>query len=369
MAILMETTYLFAAGTSEVFSIDLAKLPPGTLFQDIVDLIKDSVDIFNNSEIIMLPEIEARSMNIVGKLITKGIIPTIEELDVLSFFRIDESYSYPLSLIREDHMRNNMYREEFILHEMNVNPHYGLSAINPEILHICDMRHANMLFISEHSLQLQSMKEIHLHLEKFKFLFQMTNVVGVLIAGGSILNALLNTQHSDIDIFLYKRNQDEAIKQIVKLIRSHHGSMINIDISRTNNVVNIYVNKLSKNSCQYQIILRLYSTPSEILHGFDCCSVGYDGNPLWEPPYGKPLMGNPLWENPRALFAITHGYNTVNFDRLSPSYGDRLIKYGIRGLGIDIPNFNRNKIEPYLDTGITAIELYRSRHILLKNIN
>lgn len=84
---------------------------------------------------------------------------------------------------------------------------------------------------------------------------------------------------------------------------------------------------------EYQAILRLYRTPSEILHGFDVdsCCLGWDGQRIWM--------------TQRALYSICNGLNTVNFDRLSPSYERRLAKYGTRGMAIQVPNFTRDRID------------------------
>mgnify|MGYP006908214950 CR=1 FL=1 len=84
---------------------------------------------------------------------------------------------------------------------------------------------------------------------------------------------------------------------------------------------------------EYQLILRLYRTPSEILHGFDVdsCCFGWDGQRLWM--------------TQRALYAICNEVNTVNFDRLSPSYERRLAKYGTRGVAVKVPNFNRKQVD------------------------
>ena len=66
-----------------------------------------------------------------------------------------------------------------------------------------------------------------------------------------------------------------------------------------------------------QIILRLYSSPAEILCGFDldCCAVGWDG---------KELLALP-----RARLAINRAANVVDPTRESPSYAERLRKVRI----------------------------------------
>ena len=49
------------------------------------------------------------------------------------------------------------------------------------------------------------------------------------------------------------------------------------------------------------------------------------------------------------MFSIFNGYNTVNFDLLSPSYEYRLAKYGTRGIQIHVPNFERSLVNSDLD--------------------
>ena len=100
-----------------------------------------------------------------------------------------------------------------------------------------------------------------------------------------------------------------------------------LKVTRTTNALT-FKNHLG----EYQLILRLYRTPSEILHGFDVdsCCLGWDGKTLWM--------------TQRALYSICNGYNTVNFGRLSPSYEYRLAKYGARGMAVKVPRFTRERI-------------------------
>ena len=100
------------------------------------------------------------------------------------------------------------------------------------------------------------------------------------------------------------------------------------ECTRTNNAITFKCNK-----SETQIILRLYQTPSEVLHGFDVdsCCLGFDGDDVWM--------------TQRAYFALKNGYNTVNFNRLSPSYELRLAKYGCRGMAIKINNFDIGDID------------------------
>lgn len=78
-----------------------------------------------------------------------------------------------------------------------------------------------------------------------------------------------------------------------------------------------------------QYILRLYSCPSEIIHGFDldCCGV------LWD--------GENLWATQRTLYALRNKVNWFDPERASPSYAFRLAKYSHRGFEIRLPFENR----------------------------
>lgn len=118
---------------------------------------------------------------------------------------------------------------------------------------------------------------------------------------------------------IYENSHPDPNDRDIRIIKIHE--------TRTQNALTITVGQLD-----FQIILRLYKSPSEVLHGFDvdCCSLGYDG-------------GN-IWATQRAIFSLLNGYNTVNFDRLSPSYPFRLVKYALRGMMIYAPDFDRARV-------------------------
>lgn len=84
---------------------------------------------------------------------------------------------------------------------------------------------------------------------------------------------------------------------------------------------------------EVQVILRLYKSISEILHGFDVDSCGFG----WD--------GKNIWATQRAIHSITKRFNVVNFERLSPSYEYRLVKYAARGIPIYVPNFSKQRVD------------------------
>lgn len=74
-----------------------------------------------------------------------------------------------------------------------------------------------------------------------------------------------------------------------------------------------------------QIVLRLYSSPAEVLHGFDidACCVGYDGLTRLAPH--------------RAVRALMARYNMIDLSRCSPTLEFRLYKYAKRGFSVAYP--------------------------------
>jgi hypothetical protein len=328
--------------------------------------------------------------------------PPLEYREVLSYFGLDPRVSYEQSIFHEDMMRKNMYMEGFAGHPMNTNPHYGLIKLTAEMWDSIVVNRppdSNLLF-SDKTLEKSSWDDIQQSLKQLTPIFSVTNVF---VAGGRIVSALFGTKSKDIDMFFYdvETNQtesmifelmdaigytDEEVQNLVewKRLGRHdpkyneyieryftyadlRGNMIDNGIYKWTEVERLSIAKKlglevrgnhvldvnevfkyqgvikpgdtlirTRNSLSfgpYQVILRMYRSPSEILQGFDvdCCCVGYDGKDIWL--------------TQRALYSFCNGLNTINFDRMSPSYEWRLAKYGTRGFAIYIPNFVRTKVD------------------------
>lgn len=173
----------------------------------------------------------------------------------------------------------------------------------------------------------------------------------IFVAGGSVFTTLFTQNRNDIDLFIYDADEELAHKIIRKLIDNitfrHNTEYNGIKILRTKNAIT-----LDSTSEKIQIILRLYKTPSEIIHGFDvdCCCMGFN------------LYDNYVYMTDRCLYSIKNQVNTINFDRLSPSYEYRLVKYAKRGISIHINNLDHTKINDHV-----LIE-YIDKYILGKEI-
>lgn len=175
---------------------------------------------------------------------------------------------------------------------------------------------------------------------------QRLDMTNIFIAGGSVSNAILGVSYvSDIDMFIYGVDTDDATQLVIKILKSldsdktltyvnYRKSEYNITIHFTDNSIN-KTNKFEK-SClgrTLQIIFRLYKTKSEILHGFDLGSsaVGFDGDRIYFTTLSK--------------FAYEYGCNIVDTTRRSTTYEKRLVKYNKRGFMIIMPKFNINNIK------------------------
>ena len=87
-----------------------------------------------------------------------------------------------------------------------------------------------------------------------------------------------------------------------------------------------------------QIVLRAYSSPAEILMGFDIdsCCFGFDGTRV----YGLP----------RAIRAVVKSQNLIDPSRQSKTYESRLAKYGRRGFAVAVPGFSRQLVKNHIYT-------------------
>ena len=118
-------------------------------------------------------------------------------------------------------------------------------------------------------------------------------------------------------------------EEITKLRKEFNNTVFSLheNCIRTPNTI-----KIDLKGESYQIIFRLYSSSSEILHGFDLGSsaVGFDGN-------------NVLFTSLSKL-CYTYNCNIIDTTRRSTSYESRLIKYFKRGFALILPKFDITKL-------------------------
>ena len=144
------------------------------------------------------------------------------------------------------------------------------------------------------------------------------NMDNLFIAGGAVCNmimngCMINKDHpNDIDIFVYGLDEASAEERIYRFIKELVGKQ-SFHYIRTAKVITFYAD------CdKYQIILRLYESKSQILHGFDIgsCAVGFDGKNILTTTLGA--------------FAYKNRLNVLDLTRRSTTYETRLSKYMMR---------------------------------------
>ena len=253
-------------------------------------------------------------------------VPISGSEDKILFLGFNEEMIYEMIMEKEKYFKDNMRKKEFETHPMNTDPYYDLIKITPEIW-------GNFCVINSYDKENLLFNFPYNDLEKESFpSFTDSNFETnhVFVAGGAIFGSLFGQEFGDVDHFIYGCDSKEA-KKIIERV----GNMKFSSVERTKNSMTFFtprrrVSKEGYNKVQY--ILRLYRTPSEILHGFDIdsCCMGYDGKDIWM--------------TRRCLFSLVFGYNTMNFDLFSPSYEWRLAKYGERGMKVKVPGFERSRV-------------------------
>ena len=161
----------------------------------------------------------------------------------------------------------------------------------------------------------------------------------VYVAGSAAMYiAGIINDHSDVDLFIKDGNKIEEIisnvKNIDRVNDTGHSATLYIDSGRNFDYrADVYglrdrdvIHEIPNTRCKIiQIVLRKYSTPSEIVHGFDLDSCGYI------------LINNRVFRTMRAKYSTELKTNYFDPKRSSPTYANRLAKYNIRGFDIWLP--------------------------------
>nr|OQO24706.1 hypothetical protein B0A51_08620 [Rachicladosporium sp. CCFEE 5018] len=137
---------------------------------------------------------------------------------------------------------------------------------------------------------------------------------------------------SDVDLFLYGLDEEQAIAKIIQIEQKIKDALlVETTTIRTKHAITIASQYPTRH---VQIVLRRYSSLSEILLGFDVDSscAAFDGKQVYA--------------SPRALAAYMTQINTIDLTRRSPSYENRLSKYRQRGFEAHWPELDRSRIDP-----------------------
>jgi len=242
--------------------------------------------------------------------------------------------------------------------------------------------HSKILFLNKHYEKMNSRIDVISTKDEFErnldvftnYAFANMNWNNILIAGGSILAMLSKIpdefsvndtkifewyekeyKSSDIDIFFYGLSDKDATKKLIEIYENIKKIVGNdIKCLRSTKAITILLPYPYRH---IQLILKNHKTIAEILLSFDvdCSMFGYDGNNIYC--------------SPRAHHAITHLLNFVDLDYRSPSYEYRLAKYGERGFGVLVNNYDDSNLNDQIflkkPSQITGL----ARLVILEKLN
>ncbi len=276
--------------------------------------------------------------------------------DVAQFFAFmgyinDLGDGYPLDFwkikLRDNWIRNNFYR--LSLYDENVDTPELLIQRGPYV-GLVDMTD----FFTPSTMSKPRL--LASDLDVFKKVVSFDG--NIILAGGALISFLMDypRRPKDLDFFITSKDANVGEAKIAEILNNYRrisyepGSLTYLRESeeeenedrdkiqifnvktdwqrvvRTQNAITI--GKATK----YQVVLRLYTSPSEVVHGFDLDASGilYDGDRIWA--------------TQRAEYAIKIKTNYFDFARMSPTYGYRLAKYASRGFQVWMPRFDLNKV-------------------------
>ncbi len=222
---------------------------------------------------------------------------------------------------------------------------------------------------------IKTSEEFKKQLERSYPIFYGLDYSNLLLAGGCVSSLLLKEKSDDIDLFIYGLNEAEANERVNKLIINLYNNIDKLKVGwltkdrkkekpnpvedhkgnehlykeyadNTNTIVVYNGNTLTIhiNNYKIQVILRLYNTMSEILHGFDLGSsaVGFDGSKVYFTTLSKYCYNNMI--------------NIYDGTRRSTTYEYRLKKYCNRGFSIVMPEFDISKLKTdYFKYGLSEV--------------
>ena len=178
---------------------------------------------------------------------------------------------------------------------------------------------------------------------------QILSLGNVVISGGFALQHLSSQKciAQDIDMFVYGLNEEEATRKLQQIgdllggqpyLTSNAYTFVDTNLEADNVTYeeqNYCVPTMFNISCQ--VILRLYETPAEILHGFDipACKVLMMMDDDAIKYYGTPS------------FIETMRYNAIWIDteRQSSTYALRLIKYYCKSFDVVMTGYNSGIVD------------------------
>lgn len=211
-----------------------------------------------STEDVVLDPVRFEKFGTVVAYLNDKTLPSVDDLDLFNYLCIT---SLDLSSVLEKDMRKNMYVTDDNKYK---DPYYGLVKLTSELwesIHHPEVEGDEFVY-NKTKLVKNDWDIVQKHLLELKEVINENT----LVAGGAVFSSLFENKgkKGDIDIFIHGLDEQQAKQEILKI--RDKGFYY---CCRTANTLTF--------SNRYQVVLRLYQTPSEIIHGFDvdcCCMTG-----------------------------------------------------------------------------------------------
>jgi len=178
----------------------------------------------------------------------------------------------------------------------------------------------------------------------------------VVLCGGSLSRILRSNPNEryenwthDYDLFIVRKLKsrdllNKLIFDAIRIVKKFYNHAI---VTYNGKTVTFFIRGTRGMSFKIQIVLRVYDSISQVLHGFDLGSscVAFDGDRLYFTGAGK--------------FAFEYQLNVVDLERRSTSFESRLRKYFALGFGFVMPQFSlANAADPKSTITMPKMRLY-----------
>jgi hypothetical protein len=155
------------------------------------------------------------------------------------------------------------------------------------------------------------------------------------VCGGALTRIIYQRSRSDLDLFFYNCNEDEAaaiLQDCLSILALHSSDTFRIE--KKANVVNFICENDEGEKLCYQFVLRIYPSLDSIIGGFDLgsCMIAFDGETTYTTYLGA--------------WCIYKKCNIVDTTRRSLSFDRRLIKYQDMGFAIVMPGLSTDLLKP-----------------------
>eukprot|EP00953_Heterococcus_sp_UTEX-ZZ885_P008861 5265-Heterococcus_DN1.PRE.13 len=178
--------------------------------------------------------------------------------------------------------------------------------------------------------------------DKERAILALNNVA---IAGGRAVKvvsdlsmAKLLLDRADVDLFLYGLTVQAAHAHVLAIYNTVAAGQQSVQVYLTDSAITIKTKQCGAAPIVWQIVLRLYETPAQLLHGFDlsACKCLITGDCK-------------AWATASFLHAYVNKTLIVDPARNSTSYMARVFKYALKkGFSIVVPGFDSALVQDWV---------------------